>query len=46
MKLELESLKGYSIKKLFGKLDRLKRGFLDVSSIREFLTNQALDHVS
>lgn len=37
MKVELESLKGYSIKKLFSKLDRLKRGFIDVSSIREFI---------
>lgn len=37
MKQELEALKGYSIKKLFNKLDRLKRGFIDVSSIREFI---------
>lgn len=40
MKVELEALKGYSIKKLFSKLDRLKRGFIDVSSIREFMTGQ------
>ena len=40
MKVECEALKGYSIKKLFSKLDRLKRGFIDVSSIREFITGQ------
>ena len=40
MKQELEALKGYSIKKLFNKLDRLKRGFIDVSSIREFIDKQ------
>jgi len=39
MKLELESLKGYSIKRLFSKLDRLKRGLIDVSSIREFMSS-------
>ena len=38
MKQELEALKGYSIKKLFSKLDRLKRGFIDVSSVREFIS--------
>ena len=38
MKTELESLKGYSIKKLFKKLDRQGRGFIDVTSVREFIT--------
>lgn len=39
MKLELESLKGYSIKKMFKKIDRMNRGYIDVSSIREFLVS-------
>ena len=37
MKAELEGLKGYSIKKLFGKLDKQGRGFIDVNSIRDFM---------
>lgn len=38
MKSELESLKGYSIKKLFKKLDRQGRGYIDVTSVREFIS--------
>jgi len=38
MKTELESLKGYSIKKLFKQLDRQGRGYIDVTSVREFIS--------
>ena len=37
MKIELENLKGYSIKKLFRKIDQMNRGFIDVTSLREFM---------
>lgn len=33
----MENLKGFSIKKLFKKIDRMNRGYIDVSSLREFL---------
>lgn len=37
MKIELESLKGYSIKKLFRKIDKMNKGYIDVTSLREFI---------
>ena len=37
MKNELESLKGYSTKRLFKMLDRKNRGFIDVNSLRDFI---------
>ena len=43
MKAELEGLKGYSIKKLFGKLDKQGRGFIDVNSIRDFMQQHSLE---
>ena len=37
LKNELESTKGYSTKKLFKMIDKKNRGFIDVSSLREFI---------
>ena len=37
IKSELETLKHYSIKKMFNKVDRRGRGYIDVTAMREFL---------
>jgi len=44
MKSDLEGLKGYSIKKLFHKIEKQGRGFIDVNSIRDFMQKYSLDH--
>jgi len=38
MKIELESLQGFSTKRAFNKIDRGGKGFLDVSAIRDFIS--------
>ena len=40
LKLELESIKGFSTKKAFKLIDRQGRGFLDVNNIREFIVKR------
>lgn len=47
MKNELESLAGFSVKKAFKLLDAKGRGFLDVNSIRDFITKHfSMDEIT
>jgi len=38
MKMELESLQGFSTKRAFKKIDKEGKGFLDVNAIRDFIS--------